>query len=166
MPLRCPSPEPHRFSCNTSYSYTCACPRPRPHGGMLQPGPPGGPGKLRRCATQGRSGHSAERPSVPLRWPSPEPQRFNCNTSYTCARRPAAARGDAIAGLRRFGARPTVPNPSHRRGSRGAFKRYIAQRQRCRNGHQAVYSRCHVRNSVQARLAVGIAVVGCACARP
>ena len=59
--------------------------------------------KLPRCATQGRSGASADRPSVPLRCPSPKPHRLNCNTctSYTCtcicARPRAAARRDAIA---------------------------------------------------------------------
>ena len=72
-------------------------------GGAATCPPPGGLRKPPHRATQGRSGASAERPSVPLRCPSPEPHRFNCNTSYTCTyacarpRGAPAARRDAIA---------------------------------------------------------------------
>ena len=65
--------------CNATGNWMWQCPvMPAAgwrSGGMPWPPFPGGLGKLPRCATQGRSGASAERPCVPLRCPSPEPYR-------------------------------------------------------------------------------------------
>ena len=120
--------------------------------------PPAGPGNFNVAQLKGAAPHlpSAQACRCDGRAPNPI---GSIATPHTCARRPAAARRDAIAGLRRFRARPTVLNPPHRRGSRGAFKRYIAQRQRSCNGHRAVYGRCQVLGPVQQ-----IAAGACGCA--
>ena len=106
MPLRCPSPEPHRFNCITSYTFSRPARGRGRTAGCYSRAPPAGPGNFDAAQLEGAAAHP---PSVQAcRCDALAPSPIAARGCQSCER-PAAANPVNAPRPRPSNKRPAAP---------------------------------------------------------